>query len=83
MFPILASWHPFLEPIPIWGNAVWPWLLLPLAAAVSIVYKAVKCRSMRQVPREAAGITLWIVLGMVAAAVVLALIVEAVQWRPS
>ena len=83
ILPMLASWRPFLDPIPVWSNAAWPWLLIPLSAAVSVVYKTVKCRTMRQVPREAAVITLWIILGMVAAAVALALIVEAVEWRPS
>jgi hypothetical protein len=77
--PILA-WTPFLDPIPIWSNAVWPWLLLPLAIAVALVYKSVKCRTMRQVPREAAVIAVWIVLGMVIAAVVLAGVVRAMEW---
>lgn len=79
MSPILA-WTPFLDPIPIWSNAVWPWLLLPLAIAVALVYKSVKCRTMRQVPREAAVIAVWIVLGMVIAAVVLAGVVRAMEW---
>lgn len=74
------AWQPFLDPIPVWGNAVWPWLLLPLALAVSVVYKSIKCRSMQQVPREAAVITLWIIIGMVAAAVALAGVVKALEW---
>jgi hypothetical protein len=74
------AWTPFLDPIPVWGNAVWPWLLLPLVAAVSIVYKSIKCRSMRQVPREATVIGVWIILGMLAAAVVLAGVVSALEW---
>ena len=51
MMPFPA-WTPFLDPIPIWANAVWPWLLLPLTAAVALVYKSIKCRTMRQVPRK-------------------------------
>lgn len=74
------AWTPFLDPIPVWGNAVWPWLLLPLVAAVSIVYKSIKCRSMRDVPREATVIAVWIVLGMIAAAIVLAGVVKALEW---
>jgi hypothetical protein len=76
----LLAWTPFLDPIPVWGNAVWPWLLLPLVAAVSIVYKSIKCRNMREVPREATVIAVWIVLGMIAAAIVLAGVVKALEW---
>lgn len=74
------AWKPFLDPIPIWSNAAWPWLLIPLALAVSIVYKSIKCRTMRQVPREATVITLTIILGMIAAAVALAGVVRALEW---
>lgn len=76
---LAAGWRPFLDPVPIWSDAVWPWLLLPLAVAVSLVYKSVKCRSMRDVPREAASIALWIVIGMVVAAVVLAGVVRVME----
>lgn len=76
----VLAWRAFLDPIPIWADTVWPWLLLPLAAAVSLVYKSVKCRSMRQVPREATAIAFWILFGMVAAAVVLAGVVKALEW---
>ena len=79
MIGTMLAWTPFLDPIPVWGNAVWPWLLLPLTIAVSIVYKSIKCRSMRQVPREAAGIAMWIVVGMVAAAVILAGVVKVTE----
>jgi hypothetical protein len=77
---LFLAWTPFLDPIPIWSNAVWPWLLLPLTAAVALVYKSIKCRSMRQVPREAAAIAIWIVLGMAVAAVVLSGVVRAMEW---
>ena len=75
----MLAWSPFLDPIPVWSNAVWPWLLLPLAAGVSIVYKSIKCRSMRQVPREALGITTWIILGMGIAAIALAIVVHVLE----
>jgi len=77
---LYPAWTPFLDPIPIWSNAVWPWLLLPLTAAVALVYKSIKCRTMRQVPREAASIAIWIVVGMAAAAVMLAGVVRAMEW---
>lgn len=77
---IPPAWTPFLDPIPVWADSVWPWLLLPLAIAVSIVYKSIKCRSVRQVPREATVITVWIILGMIAAAVALAGVVKVLEW---
>ena len=68
---------PFMQPLPAWD--VWYLLALPLCAAVSIVYKSIRCRSMKKVPREAAKATGWIVLGLVAAAVVLATLVEIME----
>lgn len=65
--------------MPVWDDAVWPWLLLPLCVAVAVVYKSIKCRTMLQVPREAAVLTIWIVAGMAVAAGVLALVVEGLE----
>lgn len=70
---------PFLSPLPAWHDWAWPWLLLPLCVAIAVVYKSIKCRTMSQVPREASILTLWIVAGMVIAASVLALVVEALE----
>lgn len=72
-FPCLA-YIPFLYPLPVWD--AWPWLLLPLVLAVSIVYKSIKCRTMRQVPRETLVIFVWILIGMLSAATALAGIVK-------
>jgi hypothetical protein len=77
-FPL--AWTPFLDPIPIWSNAVWPWFIIPLAVAVALVYKSIKCRSMSLVPREAASIAFWIVTGMIIAALILAGVVKAMEW---
>jgi hypothetical protein len=71
---------PFLKPLPAWGDHVWPWLLLPLCLGVAVVYKSLKCQSMRQVPREALVLTIWILAGMGIAALTLGLIVEATEW---
>ena len=73
------AYRPFLDPIPVWSDAVWPWLLIPLCVAVSIVYKSIKCRSMKDVPREAAVITVWIILGMIGAAIALAVLVRVLE----
>ncbi|HWE94651.1 MAG TPA: hypothetical protein VG269_11865 [Tepidisphaeraceae bacterium] len=77
--PALLAFTPFLDPLPAWPDTVWPWLLLPLCLAVSIVYKSIRCKSMRQVPREAGGLTITIILAMAAAAVVLAAVVRGLE----
>jgi hypothetical protein len=62
----LLAFKPFVQPLPVWDY--WQWLLIPLCIAVSVVYKTVKCRHVRQIPREAASITLWIILAMIGVA---------------
>jgi hypothetical protein len=69
---------PFMQPLPAWDY--WYLLALPLCAAVSIVYKSIRCRSMRTVPREAAKATGWILVGLVAAATALTLLVKVFEW---
>ena len=64
-----SGYRPFRNPLPIWDY--WYLLLIPLCLGISIVYKSVKCHSMRQVPREAAEIFLTIIVGFVAAAAAL------------
>jgi hypothetical protein len=72
-------YSPFLTPLPVWGDGTWPWLLVPLCVCVAVVYKSIKCRTMSQVPKEATGLVVWILAGMAVAAVVLALVVEALE----
>ena len=60
------AYRPFLDPMPIWDD--WMILIVPLCVAVAVVYKSMKCRSMKQVPREAGVIVLWILGGFAAAA---------------
>ena len=74
MHLIADAYVPFVYPLPIWDY--WPWLILPLCAAVSIVWKSVKCYSMNQVPREALTIFVWILVFMVLAGVTLAGVVK-------
>ena len=78
MSPSPGPYRPFIEPLPLWDY--WIFLLLPLCAAVAIVYKSVKCQTMKQVPKEAAEILLWILLGMIAAAAILAGVVSLLEW---
>jgi hypothetical protein len=66
-----------MQPLPAWG--VWYLLALPLCAGVSIVYKSIRCRSMRKVPVEAAKAFAWIVVGLVSAAVLLGVVVKLME----
>src|SRR5947208_16868663 len=76
---VADDYVPFVYPLPIWDY--WPWLILPLGAGVAIVYKAVKCQSMKTVPREAAVIFAWMLVGFAAAAGALAGVVKFVVER--
>jgi hypothetical protein len=75
--PQFPAYRPFIDPLPIYSY--WYWLLLPLCILFSVVYKAVKCESMRDVPRQALSITFWILLGMASAAVGLAIVVKILE----
>jgi hypothetical protein len=70
--------RPFLQPMPVWDY--WYLLLLPLVIAVAVVYKAIKCRTIKQVPREAASIAAWILVCFAAAAVALVVLVKLMEW---
>ena len=74
-----AGFRPFWQPLPVWDY--WYLLLVPLCVGISIVYKAIKCREMRQVPREAGVILLMILLGMVLAAAGLLVLVRVMENR--
>ena len=76
-----GGYVPFLQPLPVWDY--WYLLAVPLCAGVSVVYKSIRCRSMRTVPREAAKATGWILLGLAAAGAGLLLLVKAFEWAGS
>ena len=61
-----------------WPDSVWPFLILPLCIAVSVVYKSIKCETMRRAA-QAAEIAFWILLGMGGEAVALAGLVKGVE----
>jgi hypothetical protein len=73
----LRAFEPFRQPLPVWDY--WYLLLIPLCVGISIVYKSIKCREMKQVPREATVIFSMIVLGMVTAAVGLYLLMRVLE----
>ena len=76
---VQQAFRPFWQPLPVWDQ--WYLLLLPLCVGISVVYKSIKCREMRQVPREAAVIFVMILLGMALAGGVLLLIVRLAENR--
>ena len=73
----ILSYTPFLNPLPVWDY--WYLLIIPLAVAVAVVYKSIKLERMRDVPWQAFVIGCWIVVGMIAAAIVLAGVVKVVE----
>lgn len=74
--PLLA-WRVFIDPPPgIWNY--WYLLIIPPCLALSVVYKSIRCVSMRQVPREAAVIFVSMLAGLTAAAGVLYFLVRVV-----
>ncbi len=64
----------FTRPMPIWDQ--WWLLIFPLCLAVAIVYKAVRVPSLKELPRQAAGLFIVIILSMAAAGLGLVLIVR-------
>lgn len=71
----ILAYIPFFDPLPIWVSPyIWPLLILPLSLGVAVVYKSVRCRDMSSVLREATGLFVTIVLGMILAAGALAVL---------
>lgn len=84
MFAVLAeaaakSFELFRQPLPVWDY--WYLLLIPLCMGISVVYKAIKCREMKQVLRESVVIFFMILLGMVIAAAALLALVRVMEKR--
>ncbi len=69
------AWRPFLDPLPMTG--AWWWLtIIPLAFGVSVVYKAVRMRTLEGYWRNVLVMTAQIILGMVGLAVGVHLLLE-------
>ena len=64
------AWVPFVTPAPIWD--AWVWLLLPLLFGVSVAYKAVRVSSPRRLVIESMLLTVYLLVGLVGAALILA-----------
>lgn len=72
--PNYPAYRPFLMPAPIWDY--WFWLLLPLSIGVAVAYKTTKVSDVKAIPKEAALLTFWIVGGLIAAAVAVAIVAK-------
>lgn len=71
------AWMPFVQPLP--GVIHWWWLLvMPMVAGVSVVWKAVRLRSLDRFWREVGFMTAQILLGMIALSAGLMLLVRVV-----
>lgn len=68
------AWVPFRDPMPVYNW--WYFLLIPLALGISLVYKALRVHDLRSLWVQTLVMTLQVVLGMVALAIVLVLLVE-------
>ncbi len=80
MIPLFLAYTPFVDPLPIWSpDWMWMVLLIPLCAAVAIVYKTVKCGAVKQIGREALVLFITIIVGMAFAAVALAGLVKLME----
>lgn len=69
------AYRPFLEPLPIRGAAWWL-LIIPLALGVSVVYKAVRARTLERYWIGVAAMTTQIIVVMVLLAVGVHVLVE-------
>ncbi|MFZ4573476.1 MAG: hypothetical protein ACOYN0_03700 [Phycisphaerales bacterium] len=73
MIPLLA-YRPFLDPLPL--DAYWYLLLIPIAIGISLAYKAVRVREMKDYPRQVLVLTIQIVVSMVALGVGMYIVVQ-------
>jgi hypothetical protein len=79
LYTMLASYEytPFRNALPLWDY--WWVLLFPLCLGISIVYKSIRCASMDQVPRQALGLLVFILIVMAMVGAGLAALVLALE----
>jgi hypothetical protein len=73
---LVAAWRPFLEPLDL--HAHWLWLLPPLVVAIAVVYKALKMPRLHRIWIESAQLSLYILVLMAVAAILLRVLIEVV-----
>ncbi|MBB6429984.1 hypothetical protein [Algisphaera agarilytica] len=66
--PLLLAFRPFIDPLPIGNSSAWVALFIPLVILVSVAYKTIKLRDLRELPRKSAILALQIFIFMGAAA---------------
>lgn len=68
--PLLLAYRPFIDPLPIGNSAGWVWLLVPLVILVSVAYKTIKLRNLRELPKKSAVLAaqIFIFMGVAAGA---------------
>lgn len=64
------AWRPFMTAMPVWDH--WAWLAVPLCAGVAVVYKTTKVATPNRIVPEALALTVWILLGLIGAALAIA-----------
>ena len=73
----MLAWMPFVQPMP--GVIHWWWLLVvPMVAGVSVVWKAIRMPSLERYWREVGFMTSQVLLGMLALAAGLMLLIRVV-----
>jgi len=73
---LAAVYRPFLEPLRL--DSYWLLLMMPLAIAISVAYKAIKLDDLAHLPREATFLAVQIIAFMAMAAASLWLLTELV-----
>ena len=73
----LLAYIPFVHPINFFHDW-WYFLLLPLALGIAIIYKAVRLPALDHFWRQVLVMTAQIVLGMVALAIALVILVQVI-----
>jgi len=69
----MIAWTLFTNPILVPQTAVL-WLILPMCLSVAVVYKTVRTSDLRRLPREIAGLMVYMAGGLVLLGVVLWLV---------
>ena len=59
----MMAWTPFYDPMTLRFHSQ-IWLLLPLCASVAIIYKTVRTRDLRRLPREVVAAFAYMVVGL-------------------
>ena len=71
----VLAYIPFINPLNVF-HVWWYLLLAPMALGIAVVYKALKLASLEQYWRQVVMMTVQILLGMIALAVGLAILVQ-------